>query len=161
VVSDGAWRCWWKPSGNADSRWQCARVNGESQPFARDNGMDSVGYRARLQSDKIWEEHSGGWRRRWWWKSSAKEDRLGHFLVESGSKWLVVIYAASTSDCKLTEGSPLRHCLYLRKVFKEMHLKRVFWSKICRWGCSFHKKHWTWIIVSQLKATSEVKVISA
>jgi hypothetical protein len=30
------------------------------QPFARDNGVGSGGYRVRLQSDKIWEERSGG-----------------------------------------------------------------------------------------------------
>ena len=30
---------------------------GKWQPFARDDDVDSGGYRARLQSDKIWEEH--------------------------------------------------------------------------------------------------------
>jgi hypothetical protein len=29
-----------------------------------DGGVDSREYRARLQSERIWEEHSGGWRRR-------------------------------------------------------------------------------------------------
>jgi hypothetical protein len=31
---------------------------------ARKAGVDSEEYRARLQSDRIWDERSGGWRRR-------------------------------------------------------------------------------------------------
>jgi hypothetical protein len=46
------------------------RCEGRSSGFERvelaiDNGgVDSREYRVRLQSDRIWEEHSGGWRRR-------------------------------------------------------------------------------------------------
>jgi len=31
---------------------------GKWQPFAKEDGVDSGGYRARLQSDRIWEERS-------------------------------------------------------------------------------------------------------
>jgi len=40
--------------GDADSRRRCVRKD----------GVDSEEYRSRLQSDRIWEERSGGWRQR-------------------------------------------------------------------------------------------------
>jgi hypothetical protein len=50
--------------GENPRRCRCAREDrssgGKLQPFTTDGSVDSRGYRARLQSDKIWEEHSGG-----------------------------------------------------------------------------------------------------
>jgi hypothetical protein len=38
---------------------------GRKEQLARDDGsVDPRGYRARLQLERIWEKHSGGWRRR-------------------------------------------------------------------------------------------------
>jgi hypothetical protein len=49
-------------SSGDDSRRRCARDDGVvNQPLARDDGVTG-GYRARLKSESIWEEGSGGLR---------------------------------------------------------------------------------------------------
>jgi hypothetical protein len=60
---------------------------GRKEQLARDDGVDSGRYRARLQSERIWEEHSGVWRQRRWCKFSSDTDSRGWKATICEGRW--------------------------------------------------------------------------
>jgi hypothetical protein len=55
---------------------------GRRRRCARKYGVDSEEYRARLQSDRTWEERTGGWRRRF--KATMCEGKWQPFARDNG-----------------------------------------------------------------------------
>jgi hypothetical protein len=61
---------WWLATGGDGENYSSAILiqDGRRRRLARDDGADFGGYKARPQSDGIWDERFGSWRRRSWSK---------------------------------------------------------------------------------------------